>query len=192
VFGPVMLFLIAIIVTPWAFRIGGNWTLASWYGLGTLRTQAGDEYPLLIFFYPDIRTMSRLHLNGQRPTSGLRGNGWLCSAQGVTQRLDLTGDIYGAYLNTDGNQMNIRLLDARRHFRINPQNQRYFDLTGRWHGSELIMQDDGGWEREFHRDPHNPKQRAEVKFTLGSYSDFIAACNAASIPETARIAPPPN
>jgi hypothetical protein len=193
VLGAVALLLIAVVFTPWAFRIGGSLTPASWYGLGTLRTQAGDEYPLLIFFYPDLRSMSRLRLNGQRPTSGLRGDGWLCSAQGVTQRLDLTGDIYGTYLNTDGNQMSIRLLDARRYFQINAQNQRrYFDLTGSWHGSELAMQDDGGWEREFHHDPHNPKERAQVTFTPGTYSDFIRACNAASIPEKARIAPPSN
>jgi hypothetical protein len=51
------------------------------------------------------------------------------------------------------------------------------------------MQDDGGWEREFHRDPHNPKQRAQVTFAPGSYSDFVAACNAASIPGKGRIAP---
>ena len=79
--------------------------------------------------------------------------GWLCSAQGVVQRLDLTGDIYGTYLNTDGNQTGIRLLDARHPFRINAQNQRYVDLYGRWHGPELVLQDDGGWERGFHPEP---------------------------------------
>jgi hypothetical protein len=161
-----------------------------WEGSGTLRTTAGDQYPLFIFFFPNFRSMSHLRLNGQRPTSGLQGSGWLCSAQGVIQRLDLTGDIYGAYLNTDGNQMAFRLLDARRPFRINAQNRRYADFVGRWHGGELAMQDDGGWERGFHPDPHDPKARASVTFTWGSYSDFKSVCNAAVIPEKARIAPP--
>lgn len=124
--------------------------------------------------------------------SGLRGMGWLCSAHGVVQRLDLTGDIYGAYLNTDGNQMGIRLLDARHPFRINAQNQRYVDLYGRWHGPELVLQDDGGWERSFHPEPNHSNERASITFTWGSYSDFKSLCNSTAIPEKARIAPPSN
>jgi hypothetical protein len=170
------------VLAPWAYRIGGGWTPASWWGFGLLRTESGDAYPLYIYFYPNFRSMSRLRMNGQRPTSGLSGTGWLCSAQGVTQRLDLSGTIYGTYLNTDGNQMGIRLLDARR----------YFDLYGRWHGPELVMQDDGGWERSFHPDPHNSKERAKVTFTWGSYGDFKKLCDATAIPEKARIPPPRN
>jgi hypothetical protein len=160
-----------------------------WWGYGKLRTTAGEEYPLFIEFFPNVRVTSRLRLNGQRPTSGLRGTGWLCSAQGVMQRLDLSGDIYGAYLNTDGNQMEIRLLDARQ-FSINAQYRRYFDLSGRWHGPELVMQDDGGWERGFHPDPRDPKERASVTFNWGSYWDFKDLCKATVIPEKARIPPP--
>ena len=155
-----------------------------------LRTEAGDEYPLFIYFYPSFTGMSRLRLNGQRPTNALRGMGWLCAGQGEIQRLDLSGDIYGTYLNTDGNQMGIRLLDRRRPFRINPQRRRYFDLYGRWRGPELVMQDDGGWERGFHPDPHNPKERATVTFTRGSYGDFKKLCDATAIREKARIAQP--
>ena len=179
------------LLAPWAFHIGGRWTPGIWEGSGTLRTTAGDQYPVYIFFFPSFRSTSRLRLNGQRPTSGLRGSGWLCSARGVIQRLDLTGDIYGAYLNTDGNQMAFRLLDARLPFRINPQNQRYADFVGRWHGGELTMQDEGGWGRGFHSDLHDPKERAVVTFTWDSYSNFKILCDAAVIPERARIAPPP-
>ena len=190
VFGVVVVLLVTAVLAPWSFHIGGRWTLASWQGVGTLRTEAGDAYPVYIYFYPNFRSMSRLRLNGQRPTSGLRGNGWLCSAQGVTQKLDLSGTIYGTYLNTDGNQMGMRLLDARHYFRINAQQRRYFDLYGRWHGAELAMEDDGGWERGFHPDPHNPKERAKVTFSWGSYGDFKKMCDAAAIPESARIAAP--
>jgi hypothetical protein len=190
VFGLVLVLALTALLAPWAYHIGGRWTPAMWWGFGKLRTTAGDEYPLFIYFFPNVRTTSRLRLNGQRPTSGLSGSGWLCSAQGVTQRLDLSGDIYGAYLNTDGNQMEIRLLDARRPFRVNPQSRRYVDLLGRWHGGELVMQDNGGWERGFHPDPHDPKERAAVTFTWGSYSDFKNLCDATAIPEKARIAPP--
>jgi hypothetical protein len=192
VFGLVVVLAVTALLAPWAFHIGGRWTPGMWRGFGKLRTSAGDEYPIYIYFYPNFRSMSHLRLNGQRPTSGLGGMGWLCSAQGVIQRLDLTGDIYGAYLNTDGNQMGIRLLDARHPFRINAQDRRYVDLYGRWHGPELTLRDDGGWERGFHPDPHNPNERATITFTSGSYSDFKALCNSTPIPEKARIAPPRN
>jgi hypothetical protein len=192
VFGVVVVLLVTALLAPWAFHIGERWTPGFWQGVGTLRTESGDAYPLYIYFYPNFRSMTRLRLNGQRPTSGLRGTGWLCSAQGESQLLDLSGDIYGTYLNTDGNQTAFRLLDYRHSFRINPQRRRYFDLTGRWHGPELAMQDDGGWERGFHSDPHNPKERAKVTFTWGSYGDFKKLCAAAAIPEKARIPPPRN
>ena len=187
-----MFTLILAALAPWAFRIDGQWTLASWGGLGTLRTRGGLEYPLYIFLYPDPQSTSHLRLNGVRPSIGLHGSAWLCIAQGVTERMDLTGDIYGAYLSTDGKQMAFRLLDARRAFRINKQERRYVDFVGRWHGPELVMQDDGGWERGFHPDPHNPNERASVTFTRGSYSDLNEMCAAARIPEKARIAPPTN
>ena len=192
VFGFVVVLAVTALLAPWAFHIGGRWTPGMWWGYGKLRTTAGDEYPIFIYFYPNFRSMSRLRLNGQRPTSGLSGMGWLCSARGVTQRLDLTGDIYGTYLNTDGNQMGIRLLDWRRPFNINYQYRRYVDLYGRWHGPELTLQDDGGRERGFHPDPHDAKARAAITFTWGSYSDFKELCNATAIPENARIAPPRN
>src|SRR5579872_6952351 len=92
-------FLIVAVFAPWAFHIGGRWTPAMWQGIGTLRTQSGNAYPLYVYFYPRFRGMSRLKLNGQRPTNALDGAAWLCSAQGVTQRMDLSGDIYGTYLN---------------------------------------------------------------------------------------------
>jgi len=190
VFAFVFVLLVTAVLAPWAFRIGGRWTPEFWQGVGTLRTDSGDTYPLYIYFYPNFRSMSRLRLNGQRPTSGLRGTGWLCSAQGEKQLLDLSGTIYGTYLNTDGNQMGIRLLDYRRPFRINAQNRRYFDLYGRWHGPELVLEDTGGWERGFHPDPHNAKERAKVTFTWGSYWDFKKLCDTTAIPEKARIAPP--
>jgi hypothetical protein len=190
VFAFILIFLMTAVLAPWSYHIGGRWTPAFWQGIGTLRTEFGDTYPLYIYFYPNFRSMTRLRLNGQRPTSGLRGMGWLCSAQGVMQRLDLTGDIYGTYLNTDGNQAGFRLLDARHYFRINAQRRRYFDLYGRWRGPELAMEDTGGWERGFHPDPHNPKERAKVTFTWGSYEDFKKLCDATPIPEKARIAAP--
>jgi hypothetical protein len=185
-------FLMFALVAPWSFRIGGRWTLGFWQGLGTLQAESGGAYPLYVYFFPGFRGMSRLRLNGQRPTNSLRGMGYLCSAQGVIQRMDLTGDIYGTYLNTDGNQTGFRLLDWRKPFRINYQYRRYFDLYGRWNGPELVMQDDGAWERNFQPAQHNSKENAKVTFTWGSYGDFKKRCDATVIPEKARIPLPRN
>ena len=163
VFAALVFVVVTAVLAPWAFHAGGRWTLGYWQGIGMLRTESGDAYPLYVYFFPNFRSMSRLKLNGQRPSSGVGGRGYLCSAQGVIQQLDLTGTMYGAYLSTDGNQTGFRLLDARHPFRINPQHRRYFDLYGRWNGAELEMQDTGGWERGFHPDPHDPKERAKVR-----------------------------
>ena len=180
------------LLAPWAYHVGERWTPGMWWGYGTLQTKGGDKYPLFIYFFPNFRSMTRLRLNGQRPVSGLAGGAWLCSAQGVTQHMDLSGDLYGNFTTTEGDQVGLRLLDWRQPFRINPQKRRYFDLWGRWYGGELAMQDDGGWERGFHPDPHDPKERASVTFTWGSYSDFTNVCKTAVIPAKARIPPATN
>jgi len=91
---------------------------------------------------------------------------------GEKQLLDLSGTIYGAYLNTDGNQTGFPLLDYRRPFRINPQFRRYFDLYGRWHP-----------------DPHDSRERAKVTFTWGNYWDFKKLYDDDAIPGKARIPP---
>jgi len=163
-----------------------------WWGYGKLRTDTGDEYPMFIYIAPQFRSRSHLRLNGQRPTNGLFGNAWLCSAQGVTQRLDVSGDIYDTYLNADGSQLSIRLLDAKMYFRINAQNRRYADFLGAWHGSDLTLHDNGSWERDFLPESRNSSARASVTFTWGSYSDFKNLCNSTAIPSKSQIGPPHN
>jgi hypothetical protein len=192
VLGLVVVLAVTALLAPWAFHIGGQWTPGFWWGYGKLRATNGVEYPIYIYFSPNFRSMTRLRLNGQRPISGLIGGGWLCAAPGVTQRLDLTGDMYGNYLTTDGDQMNIRLLDWRHVIRINPQNRRYVDFLGRWNGSELPMQESYGWEQYFQPGTHDSKAHASITFTAGSYADFKNACAAAAIPDSARIPPPRN
>jgi hypothetical protein len=192
ILGLLLLAVVVGLIAPWAYRIGGRWTPGFWGGFGKLRTETGQEYPIYINFHLDIQNTSRLRVNGSLPT-GVSGTGWLCSAQGVMQFLDLSGDIYGAYRSTDGKQMGFRLLDYRKSFRIGPQRQRYADFIGRWHGPELVMEeDDGSWERGFDPRPHDPKQQAKITFAWGSYQQFKDLCNATPIPEKTRILPPPN
>ena len=65
-------------------------------------------YPLYVSFYPSSR-FSRLHLDGLRPTGGLQGNGWLCTAPGTIERLWLSGTIYNGWSTTEGSLMGLRL-----------------------------------------------------------------------------------
>jgi hypothetical protein len=192
VVGLVLVVLLFAVIAPWSFHIGGRWTPMSWWGYGTLHTESGD-YPIFIYFYPNPRSTSRLRLNGQRPSIGLRGNGWLCSAQGVTQRLDVTGDIYNTYVNTEGSKMSLRLLDARKYLQLStPTNRRYADFTGAWQGSQLVMKETYGWEQNFRHDPNHRNDRASITFNWSSYFDFKNVCNSTVIPLQSQIAPPPN
>lgn len=163
----------ALLTGPWIFHIGGQFTpLLTWTGSGKLVTKAG-EYPLYVTFHPSSH-FSSLHLDGLRPTGGLHGMGWLCTSRGVMQQLDLTGTIYNAWRTTDGSLVNIRLLE---HQVINVgQGQGFFDLIGRWQGTQLVMDDRHHVPNRF-RSGLNI-EHASASLDWGSYSDFKAACAA--------------
>jgi hypothetical protein len=166
------------LLAPWSFHIGGRWTPGIWRGYGKLRTASGDEYPLSVEFYPSFKGASRLRRNGQRSSSALRGMGWLCTSQGVVQRLTLSGDIYGAYLHTEGSHIGFRL-NVPLVFDVGQKRGGYFDLYGGWQGQDLVMQDDGSWEGAFKKGSYN--HRATVTLSWGSSSDFKALCAASPI-----------
>lgn len=160
-----------VIIGPWPLHIGGQWTpLFTWTGSGKLHTKGG-EYPLYVSMNPSSH-FSRLQLDGQRPTGGLHGIGWLCTSRGQMQRLDLSGTIYNAWRTTDGSLVSFRLLEYR--MLNNGQYRGYFDLTGRWQGPQLVMDQ-----------RHDPGSRflsglsienASVSLAPGSYGDFKAMC----------------
>lgn len=174
----VIVFYGAVGVTnPWAFRIGGRWTpLLYWSGYGKLVTKTGT-YPLYVMFYPSAH-FSRLHLDGLRPTGGLQGTGSLCTSPGVVEALKLGGTIYGGWSSADDALMQFRLLEIRV-FNVGQQ-QGYFDLYGRWRGSELVMDDRGRANSKFRSGLKI--EHASITLDSGSYSDFKAACSNATAP----------
>lgn len=141
IFGLAVAYGVVAITAPWSFHIGGRWTpFLTWHGYGQLLTKGDVQYPLYVSFFPSSH-FSQLHLEGLRPTGGLQGSAWLCTAPGVTQHLDLGGTIYGGWRSTEGSLMAFRLLE-RQIFNVG-QAQGFFDLRGRWQGAKLVMNERG-------------------------------------------------
>ena len=179
VLGGGLLYTVVILTGPWAAHIGGRWTpLLTWSGSGNLLTKGGIEYPLYVSFFPSSH-FSRLRMDGQRPTGGLQGSAWLCTSPGVTQRMVLSGTIYGAWSSTEDSLMAFRLLEPK--IIDVGQGQGFFDLVGRWQGPELVMDDRGSIGSSFRSGLKI--ERASVALDWGSYSDFKAVCaNATNYP----------
>lgn len=167
----VVVYAVAAITSPWAFHIGGRWTpLLYWSGRGTLVTKSG-AYPLYVFFYPSSH-MSRLRVDGLRPTGGLQGSAALCLSPGKPLSLKLSGTVFGGWRSTEGSLMSFRLLE----FRIVDVGQRqgYFDLSGHWRGTELVMDDRGAFAGSFRSGLR--LDQASVTFKWSGYADFENAC----------------
>jgi hypothetical protein len=163
---------VVVALDPWSLHIGGRWTpLLTWQGSGKLLTKGGSEYPLYVYFYPSSH-FSQLHMDGLRPTGGVQGSGWLCTSRGVAQRLTLSGTIYGGWRSTEGSLIAFRLLEPK--VIDVGQGQGFFDLTGRWHGPQLVMEDRGAPGSRFRSGLRI--EHASVTLNWGSYSDFTAAC----------------
>lgn len=157
---------------PWALHIGGRSTpLLYWSGSGQLLTQQGT-YPLYIYFYPSTEH-SQFPLDGLRPTAGVRGNGWICTAPGVTQYLNLSGTIYGGWSSTEGSLMSFRL-DEPLVVNLGGPRPGYFDLFGRWQGPELVMNDRENPGSQFRSGLRI--EQASVRLNWGSRSDFKERC----------------
>lgn len=172
----VFLYAVVLAIDPWSVHMGGRWTpLLIWQGSGKLRTRGGVEYPLYVSLYPSSH-FSRLRLDGLRPTGGLQGSGWLCTSRGLTQRLELSGTIYGGWLSTEGSLMAFRLLEPK--IIDVGQGQGFFDLAGRWHGPRLVMDDRNSVGSPFRSGLRI--EHASVTLDWGSYSDFKAVCASAT------------
>lgn len=176
VLGGAVVYAVVLVLDPWATHIGGRWTpLLTWQGSGQLLTKSGSTYPLYVSFYPSSH-FSRLHMDGMRPAGGLQGSGWLCASPGSIQRLELSGTIYGDWHSTENSLMSFRLLETK----ILDLGQRrgFFDLYGRWHGQELVM--------DTHNTVGSPFRSGlkiegpSVTLNWSSYSDFKAACASAT------------
>jgi hypothetical protein len=170
------------IIAPWSFHIGGRWTLPMWSGVGRLRDSAGAQYGLYVYFYPTFSGASRLG-NEPFPRVGLRGQSWVCTAGGAKYPLRLSGQISGAWLNTDGALMSLSMSEPR-----GPKLRRAFNLYGAWRGENLVLDDHKSMFIHFRPDgtltPSGsytspvPEKHATVTLASGTLSDFESTCAA--------------
>jgi hypothetical protein len=171
------------VIAPWSFHIGGRWTPVTWWGVGRLRDSNGAQYGIYLYFYPDFRGASRLGGLGMR--CGLRGKATVCTAAGAKYQFNLSGQIYGAWLDTDGKEISFNLSEPR-----GPKLRRAFDLYGAWQGSELPLDDHKSMIMHFLPDGRLtpagsytsplPEKHAKVTLRWGSESDFDSLCNGLS------------
>ena len=169
--------VLTVVLNPWALHIGGRRTpLLYWHGSGTVLAKGGKTYPLYVSFYPKKSqgSLGAGRREGKAKSADLGGNGWLCTAPGSIERMDLSGTMYGGYTTSDNSLFDFRLLEWRKALQINPQHRGFFDVAGTWHGSELVMDrpDEQG----------SPFQsglfidHATVTLHWASYEEFEAEC----------------
>jgi hypothetical protein len=160
-------------MNPWAFHIGGRWTpLLTWFGSGRLVTKNGREYPMFVMLYPSAH-FSRLRFDGRRPTGGVQGSACLCTSPGVSQYLKLSGTIYDGWRSTDGSLISLRLLEPTI-VDVGQQRAGYFDLTGGWHGEELVLDERANWSTLFRSGLRI--DRASVTLRWNPYWTCKSAC----------------
>lgn len=168
--------VLIVALNPWALHIGGRSTpLLYWHGTGAVSAKGGGTYPLYVSFWPGKPTR---HGGGRREgklwSANLKGTGWLCTAPGSVERMDLSGTMYGGYTSSDNSLFEFRLLEWRKPFQISYQNRGFFDLAGTWHGPELVMDRPSEQGIKLNSGPFI--DHATVTLRWADYQEFETAC----------------
>ena len=120
--------VLIVALHPWALHIGGRSTpLLYWHGSGGVLSKDGKTYLVYLWFSPG--RPGGFHGGGRREgkmvSAQLQGGGWLCIAPGVTQRMEVSGTMYGGYASSENSVLEFRVLERRKAFAINPQTPRF-------------------------------------------------------------------
>ncbi len=184
--GLVVVVAVYVIVAPWGFHLGGGFhPLAYWQGWGTVHSPDGD-YVVFMRMFP--RTRGRgTYLSGP----SVQGSGAVCSPQGETYPLRLTGGFLNRRIgvNTDGEAMNLYLAERLNFLGTNGSTRLSVSFHGAWHNPDLVLDERGSFSSAFNPDgtlySGDPRKRRQhgtpLPLTLreGSRGDFDAACAAA-------------
>lgn len=175
--GLVFMYVVIVALNPWALHIGGRSTpLLYWHGTGTVLAKSGKTYPLYVSFWPGKPSgfSGGGRREGQRKSADLSGSGLLCIAPGTTERMDVSGDMYGGYTSDKDSLIDFRLLEWRKPFQMTLPNRGFFDVAGTWHGAELVMDRPGEQGIKFQSGLFI--DNATVTLHWASYDEYEAAC----------------
>jgi hypothetical protein len=175
--GLIFMWVVIVALNPWALHIGGRSTpLLYWHGTGTVLAKSGKRYPLYLSFWPGRPQgfSGGGRREGKIVSAQLGGDGWLCIAPGQTERMQLSGTMYGGYTSSADSLLDSRVIEWRKAFSINPQHRGFFDLAGKWRGPDLVMDRTGEQGIAFKSGLFIDE--ATVTLRWASYKDFESAC----------------
>jgi hypothetical protein len=170
------------IMAPWAFHAGDRWTPNTvWRGVGRLRDSSGAQYGMYCYFFPYFRGGASRLGRAPWPRVGLRGKASVCTGGDAKYHFNVSGEIDGAWLRTDGAEMTLYLKEP-----AGPKIRRAFSLYGGWRGPELPLDDHKTMFMNFRPNgtltPSGsytspvPEKHATVTLAWGNQSDFDALC----------------
>lgn len=122
---------------PWAYHMGGRFTLLTWTGVGTLEGANGARDAL----YVRLSLAPRGHVSYSpysRGPSTFTGDALLGTPQGAVQKFRLSGSLHNAWLNAEGAPLT---LGFRTPYGEKPREA--FNLRGAFHGTQLVLEDRG-------------------------------------------------
>ncbi len=135
----VVVFLVRLVMIPWAYHIGGqSFPNTLWGGYGRLRTNSGKDYGFYMQLGGSIWLHDKTTLRW-RVNPGYAGAAWLCAAKGERYVLDVSGgapEFSAPWLSTDGTKAFFHLRPAE-----GAPGSMSLDLHGEWKGRELVLED---------------------------------------------------
>jgi hypothetical protein len=173
----IFMWVVTVALNPWALHIGGRPTpLLYWHGTGTVLAKSGKTYPLYLSFWPGRPQgfSGGGRREGKIVSAHPEGDGWLCIAPGQTERMEMSGTMYGGYTSSANSLFDFRILERRKAFSINPQRRGFFDVAGNWRGPDLVMDRPGEQGIPFKSGLFI--DNATVTLRWASYKDFESAC----------------
>ncbi len=175
--GLVFVWLVTVAMNPWALHIGGRPTpLLYWHGAGTVTSKDGKTYPLYVTFFPGRPggTSGIGRREGKRVMARLTGTAWLCVVPGHPQKMQVSGTMFGGYTSTANGLLDLRILEWRKAFSINPPTRGFFDVAGVFEGPELVLNRPNEQGIRLKTGPFIDGATARLHWA--PYSEFEAAC----------------
>lgn len=170
-----LVLILQILITPWAFHIGNTFTpLMHWSGVSQARTANGASYAVqLNITANDIGE----HACSQNGCDDFHGSMVVCTAAGKFSFNNISGKV-GGWLSTDGQDMSVSFSGKRGQ----PTDGLLGFLHGTWHGAVYQATDGGYLDRNFNPDgtarrvftSPDPKQTASFTFQQGNFDSACA------------------